>query len=82
MKPLFGNALGTLALRRAALVLDIARQRVAMRERGAAARGSFGWAGLAVMAAQLLRGRGWSRVLSLGALAMAAIRRFEAHGAD
>jgi hypothetical protein len=53
-----------------------------VREGTAALREQFAWAGLAVMAGQALRGRGWARVLTLGALAIAAIRRSRAHRAD
>jgi hypothetical protein len=77
MKPLFSRQLSVLSLRRAALVLDIGRQRAAMREGTAALREQFAWAGFAVMAGQALRGRGWPRVLTLGALAIAVLRRFK-----
>jgi hypothetical protein len=80
--PMFSRQLSVLSLRRAALVLDIGRQRAAVREGTAALREQFAWAGLAVMAGQALRGRGWARVLTLGALAIAAIRRSRAHRAD
>jgi hypothetical protein len=82
MKPLFGAALATLAMRRAALVLEIGRQRLAMRDGAAAMREQFAWAGLAVMAGQSLRSRGWSRALALGALALALLRRYKTNPAD
>ncbi|MGZ5194949.1 MAG: hypothetical protein ACXWJM_07060 [Ramlibacter sp.] len=71
-----------LSLRRAALVLDIGRQRTALRESTAALREQFAWLGLAAMAGQSLRNRGWARVLTLGALAITVIRRMRATGAD
>jgi hypothetical protein len=80
--PMFSRHLSMLSLRRAALVLDIGRQRAAVREGTAALREQFAWAGLAVMAGQALRGRGWARVFTLGALAIAAVRRSGAHRGD
>jgi hypothetical protein len=82
MKPLLHAPLRTLSMRRAALVLDIARQRTAARAGTAALREQFAWAGLAAMAGQTLRSRGWARWLTLGALAIAALRRFRANAAD
>jgi hypothetical protein len=82
MKPLFGRQLSVLALRRAALVVDIGRQRAAMRAGTAALREQLAWARLAVLAGQAFGGRGWSRALTLGALAAAILRRFRASRAD
>jgi hypothetical protein len=82
VKPLLNAPLGSLSLRRAALVLDIGRQRTALRESAGALREQFAWMGLAAMAGQSLRSRGWARALTLGALAVAVIRRMRAGNAD
>jgi len=82
MKPLLNAPLTALSLRRAALALDIGRQRAAFREDAAALRDQFAWLGLAAMAGQSLRNRGWARVLTLGALAVAMLRRMRASSAD
>jgi hypothetical protein len=75
---LLHRPLGTLSLRRAALVLEIRAQRSALREGTSALREQFAWAGVAAMAGQSLRSRGWVRVLALGALALAVLRRLKA----
>ena len=82
MKQLLDAPMGTLSLRRAALVLDIGRQRTALREDAAALRDQFAWMGLAAMAGQSLRNRGWTRAVTLGALAIALWRRWRTAGAD
>jgi hypothetical protein len=79
MKRLVHAPLRALSMRRAALVLEIARQRTAAHAGTAALREQFAWAGLAAMAGQSLRSRGWARWLTLGALAIAVLRRFRAN---
>jgi hypothetical protein len=81
MKPFLNDRFTALAMRRAALVLDIGRQRAAMGESRATLRAQLAWAGLAVMAGRSLQSRGWPRVLALGALAVALVRRFNASAA-
>jgi len=65
----------TRTLRRAALVLEIAQQRAAMRQGAAAAREQVLWARLALAAGQALRQSGGLRLLALGAVALAALLR-------
>lgn len=67
--------LHAIALRRAALAVEIQRQRTARRMMMGALRQDIAFAGLGLVAGRLLVRRPWLRALALGALAALAARR-------
>ncbi len=68
-----------LAQRRARLVAEIGQQRAELGGRLATARQSLAYAGIGLLATQLLARRPWLRVLALAGLVIAAGSRLAAH---